>query len=242
MITQYHRPSTLEEATTLAAEPDSVIIGGGTVVNGDTLHRPATAVDLQGLDLSGIEPGDGQVRIGAMTDLAEMAESTSIPGAICDLARRELPSTLRAAATIGGTIGAADPDSQLITGLLAFGASVVVATSGGQTDRPIEAVLARLESGEIITSVTIPTGGHAAAHRTGRTPMDTPIVLAVAHRSADGAIRLALSGVAPTPVVVDPSAIAALDPPADFRGSSEYRVALAEVLARRAIADAGGRS
>jgi carbon-monoxide dehydrogenase medium subunit/putative selenate reductase FAD-binding subunit len=50
---------------------------------------------------------------------------------------------------------------------------------------------------------------------------------------ADGTRRLALAGVAATPVLVDGAD--RLDPPADFRGSSEYRRALAAILMARAL-------
>ena len=45
--------------------------------------------------------------------------------------------------------------------------------------------------------------------------------------------RVALTGVARTPVLVEQGD--ELDPIADFRGSSEYRRALAEVLLARAV-------
>lgn len=69
--------------------------------------------------------------------------------------------------------------------------------------------------------------------------MDRPIVAAVAHRGPD-AVRVAVCGVAPHPVLVDPSAIADLEPPSDFRGSAGYRRTLASVLVGRVLADVGG--
>ena len=50
-------------------------------------------------------------------------------------------------------------------------------------------------------------------------------------------IRTALTGVADTPVVVDD--VDALEPPGDFRGSPSYRLHLARVLRRRALAELG---
>jgi CO/xanthine dehydrogenase FAD-binding subunit len=91
----------------------------------------------------------------------------------------------------------------------------------------------------IITSISIAVDGDVAAERAGRTPADTPIVLAVGRRLGSGAIRLVLTGVASTPVLVEPEAIGALDPPADFRGSAEYRRQLAAVLAERVLARLG---
>jgi hypothetical protein len=61
-------------------------------------------------------------------------------------------------------------------------------------------------------------------------------VLAVARRSETGTILLALTGVDSAPVLIDAEAISSLDPPADFRGSAEYRRHLAGILSGRAIA------
>ncbi len=47
---------------------------------------------------------------------------------------REAPNTIRNAATIGGTVGTADPESELLAGLLAYGATVTLARTGSQTD------------------------------------------------------------------------------------------------------------
>lgn len=242
MITQYHRPLSLDEAIALNARPDAVIIAGGTSVNADPSRKPMTAVDLQALDLAGIDTDGESIRIGSTTRLQDLVDSTLVPAALRDLARREAPNTIRNAATIGGTIGAVDPESELLAGLLAFEATVTLARAGSTTEHALDAVLDDPASlnGAIMTSVSIPLNGAAAADRTGRTPMDRPIVMAVAHRSHDGVVRLAMTGVSTRPVVVEPEQVAALDPPSDFRGSSDYRRNLAEVLAARVLAAVTG--
>jgi putative selenate reductase FAD-binding subunit len=242
MITEYHRPLTLDEAIVLAADPDAVILGGGTTVNADPATAASVAVDLQALDLSGIAVDGHVVRIGAMTRLQDIVESDEIPTVLADLAHREAPNTIRNAATIGGTIAAADAESQLLTGLLAFGAKVSLARDGSTSEHSIDELLhdASLLSGSIITSISVPTSGTAAADRTARTPMDQPIVLAVAYRGSGGNIVLAMSGVAPLPVIVDPGRIEDVEPPSDFRGSSEYRRQVGVVLADRVVAAIGG--
>ena len=68
---------------------------------------------------------------------------------------------------------------------------------------------------------------------TARTPADTPIVAALGRRTDEGALRLALTGVAATPVLVDADHLDALDPPGDFRGTPAYRRHLAAVLTAR---------
>ncbi len=143
---------------------------------------------------------------------------------------------------MGGTVGTADPESPLLTGLLAYGAMIGVARVGSMTEHPLDVLLddRRLLHGSIMTSITVPLGGRAAVHGTSRTPMDSPIVLAVACRDADGAVRTAVSGVASRPVLVDPQRLGELGPPGDFRGSSSYRSHLAAVLVSRALASLGG--
>jgi len=242
MITQYHRPLTLEEAIALTSRPDAVIIAGGTSVNAHPDRKPVTAVDLQALELSGIDTDGESTRIGATTRLQDLVDSSLVPAVLRDLARREAPNTIRNASTVGGTIGTADPESELLAGLLAFEAVVTLARSGSTTEHALGGILDNptLLNGAIMTSVSIPSNGLAAADRTGRTPMDRPIVMAVAHRGHDGSVRLAMTGVAALPIIVDPDQIASLDPPSDFRGSTDYRRSLATVLADRVLTTVTG--
>jgi len=85
----------------------------------------------------------------------------------------------------------------------------------------------------IIVALTVGTGGAASVARTARTPADRAIVAAVARRDMRGVLRVALTGVAATPVLLD--ARKDLDPPGDYRGSSEYRRALAATLSARVL-------
>ena len=50
MITTYHRPQTLEEALTLLTQPNTVPLGGGTLLSQPTTDS-VQAVDLQSLSL-----------------------------------------------------------------------------------------------------------------------------------------------------------------------------------------------
>lgn len=242
MITRYHRPTTLGEAVALLENPDAFVLAGGTAINGDPSLARSDAVDIQSLDLSGIESGDDSVRIGSMTRLQDIVTSPLVPRLIAELAHREAPNTIRNAATIGGIIGTNDSESELLVGLLAFGASVRVAWATSDVDHSLDEILAdpRLVDGAIMTSISIDAGGIASAHRTGRTPRDRPIVAVAGHKDEGGAIRFALTGVDSRVVVVPVADIANLDPPSDFRGSSEYRRRLASILAGRVLADLGG--
>jgi carbon-monoxide dehydrogenase medium subunit len=112
--------------------------------------------------------------------------------------------------------------------------------------------------------VSLPSGRMGASFSVvARTPADSPIVLAAAALEAGGgrcvSARLALGGIASTAVrLVEVEAMLAgqpisaerigaaaaqvgnlIDPPGDFRGSAEYRRAMACVLSERALREAG---
>jgi probable selenate reductase FAD-binding subunit len=235
-ISAYFRPESIGEAFALLDGPGAVLIGGGTKLNGRLSSEPMSVVDLQLAGLGGIERLDtGTLRIGATTTLQQLVDCEDVPAIVREAARRELPSTLRAQSTLGGTIVSADRESELLVALLVHDAEVFVARPEGTEKMGLEVLLAHLPlaSHEIVTAVAIDTGGSASVARTARTSADKPIVVAAARVGADGRRRLALAGVASTPVLAEETD--ELDPPGDFRGSGEYRRALAGVLVSRAI-------
>ena len=233
-VTAYHRPATLDAALDLLADPGRVPLGGGTVVNTPG-GEPVEVVDLQAIGLSGITEEDGQIRVGATTILQELVDSGVVPAIVRTTARRELPSTLRNQATIGGTIAARDPESVLTATLLVHGATVELADGAQRTTESLSVYLAG-EDRRLITAIFFEAEGDAQLSATGRTPADTPIVAAIA-RQHRGTTTVAVTGVAPTPLLVDPEAPgAALEPFEDFRGSAAYRLHLVEVNVNRAVA------
>lgn len=241
-IREYHRPGSVDEALALLGRDEvmSVLVGGGTVVVADQSAVPVQVVDLQALGLDGIEALGGRVRIGATTRLQDVVDAESVPPLIRDAAKREAPNTIRNMATVGGTVAAADPDSGLLAALLVHGAVAVLASPDGSSEMELSDLLADRTTlaGKVIAAVVVDTGGETSWAGTGRTPADTPIVAAYA-RAAQGQASLALTGVAATPLLVDPGDVAALVPAGDFRGSSEYRQSLAAVLAGRVLDSLG---
>jgi len=241
-VCAYRRPASLEEAlAVLESCPDAVVLAGGTRLNADPAPGPVEVVDLQALRLDRIgTTGNATVRIGAMATLQQIADSQALPAVLREAARRERPSTLRSQATLGGCVAARDGHSELLAALLAHDAVVSIAGRGGPARSELAEFLVGgpLDRARIITEVTVCTSGAASAARTARTRADQPIVAVVARVTASGERRLALAGVAATPVMVDERAgwAGELDPPGDFRGSGEYRRALAAMLASRALA------
>jgi CO/xanthine dehydrogenase FAD-binding subunit len=236
MISAYRRPATMEAALACLARPGAVSLGGGTKVTAAPDLGPIEVVDLQALGLDRIDRLDGDAAvIGATVTLQQLADSAVMPGVIREAARREQPSTLRAQATVGGCVAYADRESELLATLLVHDAVVRIAGPGGTAEYALPQLLADLPllAHRIITAVTVSIGGRSCVARTARTRADRPIVAAAARVTPDGARRLALTGMAATPILVDGAG--PIDPPGDFRGSAGYRRALAAILTARAL-------
>ncbi|MBC8194795.1 MAG: FAD binding domain-containing protein [Acidimicrobiia bacterium] len=236
--TSYHRPTTIEGAVTLLAAQDHMALAGGTILNADDDPTPVAMVDLQGLGLTDMESGADRIRLGAMVTLDNLKSDDRVPDSVRDAARAELPSTLRTLATVGGTVAVGDPDSVLLAALLVHAAEVHVAGPDGTGGAPLANVLRSNGPchGHLITAVSLTTGGTTVCESVGRTPADTPIVSATG-RYLDGVTTVALTGVASTPVLIDPGdPTSGLEPLGDFRGSADYRLHLASVLTDRILA------
>jgi CO/xanthine dehydrogenase FAD-binding subunit len=242
MISRYHRPASLEEVFDLLARDgvESVLMAGGTVVNA-TEYPDIEVIDLQNVCPDAIAESGDRLVIGAMARLQDVVDHAGVPPLLRELAHREGPNTLRHSATIGGTVASADWESELLAGLLVHEATAEVRRREGSLTIRIADLFAdpAALSGGIIASTSVEVGGATASARTGRTPADTSIVAAIGRVTPDG-LLLALTGIASTPVLITRDAVEALVPPADFRGSSDYRRNLARVLADRVVDQLGG--
>jgi carbon-monoxide dehydrogenase medium subunit len=204
-------PRTLREALALLDPSDATVrpISGGTAVMlmmKAGVLRPRRLVSLRAIDggLAGVQAGaDGELRIGAMTSLADLERA--------DLVRRGWPviaRTLRTlsnvrvrnVATIGGHLAHADPHQDLPPVLSALGARVTIAGPKGERTVPVEGlstgyyetVLAR---DELVTAVIVPPlGKKRAAYLkcTTRSADDWPALgMAVVLETEGDAIRTA---------------------------------------------------
>ena len=256
---EYFRPRRIDEARSQLERADSRPLAGGTDLLAQSTSTPpaAVVVDLQALPLKQIERSEGRTVIGAMVTLQELVDE--FDAFLAEAARREAPRQVRHAATVGGTIAAGHAESELVTALLALDAHVRLA--GGE-EVPLSAWMP--ERGEFITAVILPEEeGTTGSARVMRTPADRPIVLVstfvALSEGAVATLRVAASGVAARPVRlfeveknlvgkpvdealgdIGPLVEGSVNPRGDFRGSAEYRRAMAGILARRALSEALG--
>ncbi len=253
-IKLYHRPQTVEEALQLLldAEGNKAILAGGTTLIPRLDDQIEEIVDLQNAGLDKLEYAAGTMSIGAMTRLQTIVDDPRAPALLREAARREGPNTFRHAATFGGIVVNAHWESELPAALLVLQTEVHILlppphplTEGdsAQTFSLSDFLTHQVKNlnNGLLACLTLQTGGQTAAARVARTPADAPIVAAVARKDEAGHIHLALSGVAKTPIPVNPDELDSLAPPADFRGSSEYRREMAKVLSARVLNELQGQ-
>ena len=239
-IQSYHRPNSIEEALKLLNRPGarSAVVAGGTHLNPNLNDDLDAVIDLQALGLARIELAENRLSLGAMTRLQDIADYPGASVLLKETIRYEAPNTFRNMATIGGLVASCDWESETLAALLVMDAAVEIWSIAGANRVSLKAFLeesaAALENG-IITSISLTSDGDTAHERVARTPMDRAIVAVSGRKFGGGEIRLAFSGIAETPILAAPDELESLNPPADFRGSSDYRQRMAITLSQRVI-------
>jgi len=243
---EYHAPATVDEACTLldSLEDAKVLAGGQSLVPllNFRLARPAHLVDINRIgNLDRIYERDGGVAIQALARQAAV-EDSDLVDRVCPLLgaaiRLVAHRVIRNRGTVCGSLAHADPASELPAVLLALGGHVVVRSTRGE--RLIDAgalfqgvMETALAPDELLVEAWFPASPKPfAVIEESRRHGD--FALAGVVRAAD---RLALFGVAPTPVLADPREPAkGLRPSGDLEASPEFRLHLVRVLAAKAFA------
>jgi len=184
---------------------------------------------------------DGGVAIQALARQAAV-EDSSLVAKVCPLltaaVRLIAHRVIRNRGTVCGSLAHADPASELPAVLLALGGHVVARSARGE--RVIQAgsffsgvMETALAPDELILEAWFPaTTGKCAIAEESRRHGD--FAMAGAVRAGD---RLALFGVAATPVLADPADPArGLNPSPDLEATAAFRLHLVEVLAQRVFA------
>jgi carbon-monoxide dehydrogenase medium subunit len=241
---EYHAPGSVVETVDLLSELEDarILAGGQSLVPllNFRLARPAHLVDINGLsELDRMYEHDGGVTVGATVRQAT-AERHPLLRERCPLVplalRHVAHQVIRNRGTVCGSLAHADPASELCAVLLVLGGHVVARSRRGE--RVVEAAeLFRgtfetaLEPDELVTEAWFPEHGpDVALVEESRRHGD--YAMAGVARAGD---RMALFGVASTPVLADPADPAGgLHPSADLESSPEFKRHLVRVLAERA--------
>lgn len=246
MITTYHRPQTIEEALNLLTQPNTIPLGGGTLLSQPTT-APVSVVDLQSLGLDTITQRGNDLEIGSTCTLQSLLESGECPDALKAAIKLEAPINIRNSATAAGTLVASDGRSTFATMLLAMDAKIEQATlTNSKVEPQISTIseLLLLKSNKLITKIILPLHIKTAFEFVSRTPADTPIVAAALAQWNSGRTRLTLGGYGKSPMLamdgteaegIETAAGNAYHEAHDEWASAEYRMDVAATLARRCL-------
>ncbi|MDY7104998.1 MAG: FAD binding domain-containing protein [Actinomycetota bacterium] len=225
----YHRPDTVEEATSLLAtlgDEAKVLAGGQSLVPllNFRLANPAHLVDIGGVaGLDGIDVSHVAITVGAGVRQAAL-ERNEDAAAANPLLRTALGhvahQVIRNRGTVCGSLAHGDPASELVATLAVLDGHVTAArySDGAVTRRTIGAdelfvgpLQTSLDPEDLVESVTFPSlraNTGVAVAELARRHGDYAIAGVVMTASVDPegtptAVRAAYLSVAPTPVVID---------------------------------------
>ena len=259
---EYQKPKSLADAAALLAKTGGKALAGGQSLVAAMklrLAQPGTLVDLAGIpELAGIRKEGDAIVIGAMTRHAEVAASEDVKRAIpalASLAEGIGDRQVRNMGTLGGSIANNDPAADWPAAVVALNATVVTnkrrIAAGDFFKGMYETALG---ADEIVTAVSFPVPKKAAYVKFPNPASRFALVGVFVAQGADGAVRVAVTGAAPSVFRAAPleaaltksfTADAAkgvkIDASGlnnDLHGSPAYRAHLISVMAARAVAAA----
>ncbi len=255
----YATPSTLAEATQLAAQEDAKYMAGGQTLLQSMklgLIAPSTVVDLGAIaELKGICRDGNAIVIGGGTTHAEVAASKDVQAAIpalADLASHIGDRQVRNRGTLGGSLANNDPAACYPAAVLGLGATVHTNQRKiAADDFFLGMFTTALNEGEIVTAVSFPVPEKAGWQKF-KQPASRFSLVGVFVSKGPAGVRVAVTGAGAGGVFrasgletllaanYSAAALAGATVPADdlnsdLHGSAAYRAALIPVLAGRAV-------
>lgn len=177
---ELHQATTLEEAATLMARhgPDARLLAGGTDLLVDLKTGRVAVQHLVSLnridELRGVAKTESGLRIGALTTITELTESTPVRESftpILDAATQMAARQIRNMATVGGNVSCAVPCADLPPILTAMNAIVLLWSPRGERKVPLAEFYAgpretHRRDDEVLTAVQVPSAppGFGAAY------------------------------------------------------------------------------
>lgn len=264
-----------------SANGDAKLLAGGqslVPMLNFRLLRPSLLIDINGIpDMSYVREDGNYIRIGATTRHRELKDSPVIAAelpVLREAMHHVAHLAIRNRGTIGGSLSHADPAAELPMMSLLLDARLEIASSNGRrviraAEFFVGALTNALQDDEMLVEVQVPklplaTGWsfEEIARRSGDFAMACVAVVLTRTKSAVRDARIALTGVAQTPLraggaeqilegkpLTDEgigAAVAAIrsaiEPNTDLHASSDYRRHAIGILAERAIRQAWERA
>jgi carbon-monoxide dehydrogenase medium subunit len=246
----------------LTEDPDAKPISGGMTLLPALKHRlnqPTALVDLGGIaELKGVKREGDAIVIGAMTTHYDVATSALLKEAIPALAR--MASTVgdtqvRNRGTLGGSLANNDPAADYPAAAVALGATFITSSRRISADEFFVGMFTTaLEAGELLVAVSFPIP-QKAGYAKLRNPASRYSMAGVFVAKDASGVRVGVNGAGPgvfrqgemeAALAANWSATALEgirqspdELNSDIHGSAEYRANLVEVMAKRALVDAG---
>ena len=260
---ELHKAKSVADAQALLAKSGGRPLAGGQSLIAAMrlrLAQPGSLVDLSGIaELRGIRREGNAIVIGATARHAEVAASADVKAtipALAVLAGGIGDRQVRNMGTIGGSIANNDPAADWPAGVVGLNATVVTSKRKIAADDFFKGLYETALAGdEIVTAVSFPLPKRAGYAKFRNPASRFALVGVFVAQLADGSVRVAVSGAAPSVFRCKPledalaksfTADAARAPKLsanglnqDLHGSPEYRAHLVGVLAGRAVAAAG---
>jgi CO/xanthine dehydrogenase FAD-binding subunit len=236
----YERPSHLGDAVALLAEhgAEARPLSGGTdliIRLRDGSIRPRMVVDVKGIrELDGeIREGDGNLRIGALTVMTDIAADERIRRdyqALAEAAAVVGAVQIRNRATLAGNICNASPAADTAPALLVYGATAIATGPAGTRRIGMDEFFVRsgvttLSRGEVVVAIELPlpASRRGAVHlrRTRRRGHDLASVTLTCMVRDDGVTQLAYGSLGPRAVLVADETGVLADPTAPDAAKAE---------------------
>lgn len=261
--TNYHRPSSIEEAVSLVGSTESgkFLSGGMSLLPAmkQRLAAPSDLVDLRHVEeMKGITVNGRDVRIGGAVTHFEIKNSDEIKSVCYGL--HHMASVLgdpqvRYMGTIGGSVANNDPAADYPAAMIALDATIHTSKRAVKASEFFVSLLETvLEDDEIVTAVSF-TAPEISGYEKFRNPASRYAMCGVFVAKTGSTVRVGVTGAGADGVFhwdeaaqalsanFAPDAVANLsvDPGgmlSDLHGSSEYRANLVKVMAKRAVASA----
>ena len=279
----YHRPTTVADAVKLLSslgDDARPLAGGHSLIPMMKLRlaTPEHLIDLHGIAaLKGVTHDGNKILIGAMATQHELLASEVIAKSIPILHEAALliaDPQVRYRGTVGGNVANGDPGNDMPALMMTLGATYRVEGLNGSreiaaADYYQGAYFTAIESGEILTSISIPlpAAGHGYAYEKLKRKVGdyATAAAAVVLTMASGKVAtcsIGLTNLSETPLLADAAAKAVIGtnldaaslkkaaaaaqaimaPAADARGPVEYRKHVGGIMVMRALQRAAAKA